>query len=616
MIGLGTFEEAAACLDQAITLNGHVADLFVVRAKVRWALGLEQQGNADIRRAHALEPAHPEVRPGAAAPAAQPLLRAAATAANRLWPLPSPPDPGLRAKPLGQGGGALRGGVRGAAGRRPLWRASPPQPDARALAQRRQGHGPTRQRQAAAGACAAGRTMHTKGGIEGRYPRTDLRRLLSAPQGDHTDALRDLDEASALYRRLCGREEAEEAEWAGEHPEIRKQRSLALNGTRAGCVCVTLGPHGQPCGGNGRGHGAAAHAPMLAWPRRSTHPLPLSPSLPRPDADLALSRMTDRQWSAAVRLLNAVIQLETEGAGAGTDGERVDPRFYVNRGDCHRELGSLQQALADYHRAQDLAPGDWTVATRLSVVHDMFGVQLFNEVCAMPRRCRRPTAVHAYTHTRTHARTSLPPPAGVRAGGGGVQHGHRVQREGIPLPHAPRGLPLPAAGAGTSARTHTAHARSARRSSSGADSSPGEQKFAAAHTDYRRALELDPGCSEARVRMGQFEGARNPSPAVRPLPRTRGGEGSPARSSGVARRGASLVPLSPVLARRREEARARDSAVRSLMAQRPELEATGARLGSASPPKGRTRERQAPWRQQTRAAKPLWPGAAAAKRSR
>lgn len=403
MIGLGTFEEAAACLDQAITLNGHVADLFVVRAKVRWALGLEQQGNADIRRAHALEPAHPEVRPGAAAPAAQPLLRAAATAANRLWPLPSPPDPGLRAKPLGQGGGALRGGVRSAAGRRPIWRASPPQPDARALAQRRQGHGPTRQRQAAAGACAAGRTMHTKGGIEGRYPRTDLRRLLSAPQGDHTDALRDLDEASALYRRLCGREEAEEAEWAGEHPEIRKQRSLALNGTRAG-VCVTLGPHGQPCGGNGRGHGAAAHAPMLAWPRRSTHPLPLSPSLPRPDADLALSRMTDRQWSAAVRLLNAVIQLETEGAGA--DGERVDPRFYVNRGDCHRELGSLQQALADYHRAQDLAPGDWTVATRLSVVHDMFGVQLFNEVCAMPRRCRRPTAVHAHTHT--HTRTHVP----------------------------------------------------------------------------------------------------------------------------------------------------------------------------------------------------------------
>lgn len=67
LVGLSSFDDAAACLDQAITLDGHVADLFVVRAKVRWAMGLEQQGNADIRRAHALEPAHPEVRPPSSA---------------------------------------------------------------------------------------------------------------------------------------------------------------------------------------------------------------------------------------------------------------------------------------------------------------------------------------------------------------------------------------------------------------------------------------------------------------------------------------------------------------------------------------------------------------------
>ena len=37
------------------------------------------------------------------------------------------------------------------------------------------------------------------------------------------------------------------------------------------------------------------------------------------------------------------------------------------------------QALADFHRALDSDPKNATTRRRLAVVHDMFGVQLFNE---------------------------------------------------------------------------------------------------------------------------------------------------------------------------------------------------------------------------------------------
>ena len=42
------------------------------------------------------------------------------------------------------------------------------------------------------------------------------------------------------------------------------------------------------------------------------------------------------------------------------------------------ELGQLQSALADYHVAYDLNPDNWETKTRLAMLHDNFGLKLFN----------------------------------------------------------------------------------------------------------------------------------------------------------------------------------------------------------------------------------------------
>ena len=56
--------------------------------------------------------------------------------------------------------------------------------------------------------------------------------------------------------------------------------------------------------------------------------------------------------------------------------------LYLNRGDCHRSLGSIAEALSDFERAAELFAGDakaqWQIQSRIALVHNERGTQLFN----------------------------------------------------------------------------------------------------------------------------------------------------------------------------------------------------------------------------------------------
>ena len=99
--------------------------------------------------------------------------------------------------------------------------------------------------------------------------------------------------------------------------------------------------------------------------------------------DMAVARYRRRDYRGAITLFNQVIESEknadVSAAGAREGQSFVNVSFFSNRGDCHRELGMLQQALADYHVAYDLDPTNWETTTRLGMIHDQFGLQLYND---------------------------------------------------------------------------------------------------------------------------------------------------------------------------------------------------------------------------------------------
>ena len=124
-------------------------------------------------------------------------------------------------------------------------------------------------------------------------------------------------------------------------------------------------------------------------------------------AAVAILQHQRGNYGHALTLYNKVVQSET--TMAQLHDRQVDPRFLLNRGDTYLKINQLQQvrrtlcllgrglhpwplttlrlatflcatqALADFHRALDSDPKNATTRRRLAVVHDMFGVQLFNE---------------------------------------------------------------------------------------------------------------------------------------------------------------------------------------------------------------------------------------------
>jgi len=100
----------------------------------------------------------------------------------------------------------------------------------------------------------------------------------------------------------------------------------------------------------------------------------------------------------------------------GKDMTQVDAKYFVNRGDCYRATGKVDMAMNDFHRAYDSDPNNWETKTRLSLIHHMAGLQLFNErqyqqaeveftiaIKYNPKVSRRLTlplfTPHAHTHT-------------------------------------------------------------------------------------------------------------------------------------------------------------------------------------------------------------------------
>jgi len=60
--------------------------------------------------------------------------------------------------------------------------------------------------------------------------------------------------------------------------------------------------------------------------------------------------------------------------------------LFLNRGDCHRSLNAIADALTDFQRAAELFSGDakaqWHIQSRIALVHNERGTQLFNHAAA------------------------------------------------------------------------------------------------------------------------------------------------------------------------------------------------------------------------------------------
>lgn len=80
---------------------------------------------------------------------------------------------------------------------------------------------------------------------------------------------------------------------------------------------------------------------------------------------------------AATSLSSSLHDKTTPSSAVGGDGgpsqhqqqqqQFIDYRFLVNRGDCHRSLGHIELALADYSAAHELRPTDWQVNINIEV---------------------------------------------------------------------------------------------------------------------------------------------------------------------------------------------------------------------------------------------------------
>ncbi|EDV27533.1 uncharacterized protein TRIADDRAFT_53326 [Trichoplax adhaerens] len=68
-------------------------------------------------------------------------------------------------------------------------------------------------------------------------------------------------------------------------------------------------------------------------------------------------------YNEAIILLNKAIKVEKNEKG-----------FYINRGDCFYRTGELHFALADFNQAMELDENDWSVRTRISVIHNEFAI--------------------------------------------------------------------------------------------------------------------------------------------------------------------------------------------------------------------------------------------------
>ncbi|KAL3668213.1 hypothetical protein V7S43_007074 [Phytophthora oleae] len=94
--------------------------------------------------------------------------------------------------------------------------------------------------------------------------------------------------------------------------------------------------------------------------------------------DIGVRFLSQKSYQLAVNAMNQAIRSQMELAELSRE-QFASPQHFLNRGDAYRGLGNFQAALADYHHALELLPGDQNIQSRVALVHYQFGVQLFNK---------------------------------------------------------------------------------------------------------------------------------------------------------------------------------------------------------------------------------------------
>ena len=91
--------------------------------------------------------------------------------------------------------------------------------------------------------------------------------------------------------------------------------------------------------------------------------------------DLGVKLATAKRYADAIGWFDRAI-----------DGDDTLGNLFLNRGDCHRATGSVAEALSDFERAAELFAGDagaqWAIQSRIAIVHNERGTQLFNHAAA------------------------------------------------------------------------------------------------------------------------------------------------------------------------------------------------------------------------------------------
>ena len=93
--------------------------------------------------------------------------------------------------------------------------------------------------------------------------------------------------------------------------------------------------------------------------------------------DMSLDYASKGNYEKAILLLNKIIKTEETMNGNGLI--KVNHRYYINRGDCHRALNLLADAIYDYNLALNIKSDDWEIKTRLSLTHYLIGTIYFNQ---------------------------------------------------------------------------------------------------------------------------------------------------------------------------------------------------------------------------------------------
>ncbi|XP_052229200.1 LOW QUALITY PROTEIN: tetratricopeptide repeat protein 16-like [Dreissena polymorpha] len=84
--------------------------------------------------------------------------------------------------------------------------------------------------------------------------------------------------------------------------------------------------------------------------------------------DFAVECFSKGFFEEAIILLNKAIK-----------GEKREKGLYVNRGDCFFRQDEFSFAMQDYEQALEMDPSDDTIKSRISVIHNEFGVQAYQD---------------------------------------------------------------------------------------------------------------------------------------------------------------------------------------------------------------------------------------------